>query len=78
MVIGFALETSDAIANATKKLNDKNLDAIVVNKVSTNTGFNSDSNQVTLIIRDGETIEFPLLTKSETSFKLLEVLAPLI
>ncbi len=78
LVIGFALETSDAIANATKKLSDKNLDAIVVNKVSTNTGFNSDSNQVTLILRDGEPIEFPLLTKSETSFKLLEVLAPLI
>ena len=78
LVIGFALETSDAIANATKKLSDKNLDAIVVNKVSTNTGFNSDTNQVTLILRDGEPIEFPLLTKSETSFKLLEVLAPLI
>ena len=78
LVIGFALETSDAIANAIKKLNDKNLDAIVVNKVSTTTGFNTDSNQVTLILRDGEPIEFPLLTKSETSFKLLEVLAPLI
>ena len=78
LVIGFALETSDAIANATKKLNEKNLDAIVVNKVSTTTGFNSDTNQVTFIARDKEPIEWPLLTKLETSRKLLEVLSSMI
>ncbi|MEE8403899.1 MAG: bifunctional phosphopantothenoylcysteine decarboxylase/phosphopantothenate--cysteine ligase CoaBC [candidate division Zixibacteria bacterium] len=78
LVIGFALETSDAIANATKKLNEKNLDAIVVNKVSTTTGFNSDTNQVTFIARNKEPIEWPLLTKLETSRKLLEVLSSMI
>ncbi|MEE8149092.1 MAG: bifunctional phosphopantothenoylcysteine decarboxylase/phosphopantothenate--cysteine ligase CoaBC [candidate division Zixibacteria bacterium] len=78
LVIGFALETSDAIANATKKLNEKNLDAIVVNKVSTTTGFNSDTNQVTFIARDKEPIEWPLQTKLETSRKLLEVLSSMI
>ncbi len=78
LVIGFALETSDAIANATKKLNEKNLDAIVVNKVSTTTGFNSDTNQVTFIARYKEPIEWPFLTKLETSRKLLEVLSSMI
>lgn len=78
LVIGFALETSDAIANATKKLSDKNLDAIVVNKVSTNTGFNTDTNQVTFIARDKEPDQWPLLSKFKTAQKILEKLSSMI
>ncbi len=78
LVIGFALETSDAIANATKKLDEKNLDAIVVNKVSTTTGFNTDTNQVTFIARHKEPDQWPLLSKFETAQKILEKLVTMI
>ncbi len=78
LVIGFALETSDAIANATKKLNEKNLDAIVVNKVSTTTGFNTDSNQVTFIARNNQPEQWKLMSKLETSRKILEKVSSMI
>ena len=78
LVIGFALETSDAIANATKKLNEKNLDAIVVNIPSTTTGFNTDSNQVTFIARNNQPEQWKLMSKLETSRKILEKVSSMI
>lgn len=78
LVIGFALETSDAIANATKKLNEKNLDAIVVNIPSTTTGFNTDTNQVTFISRNKQPERWELMSKLETSRKILEKVSSMI
>lgn len=55
IVVGFAAETQDAIANARTKLVRKALDMIVVNDVSDERiGFNSDDNAVTVITVDGE------------------------
>ena len=55
IVVGFAAETQDAIANARTKLVRKALDMIVVNDVSDQRiGFNSDDNAVTVITVDGE------------------------
>ncbi|MEJ2088707.1 MAG: bifunctional phosphopantothenoylcysteine decarboxylase/phosphopantothenate--cysteine ligase CoaBC [Gammaproteobacteria bacterium] len=55
LVVGFAAETHDAIANGREKLQRKGLDAIVVNDVSrSDIGFASDDNAATLIWADGE------------------------
>ena len=55
LVIGFAAETHDLKINARKKLHAKNCDAIVANDVSgSETGMESDENEVTIFFRDGE------------------------
>jgi len=50
LVIGFAAETNSAVQNAKIKLEEKNLDAIVVNDVSReDIGFESNENEVTFV-----------------------------
>lgn len=62
VVVGFAAETTQPLANARAKLQRKKLHAIVVNDVSQpDIGFNSDENAATLIWAEGET----QLAKSE-------------
>ncbi|MPN53228.1 hypothetical protein SDC9_200892 [bioreactor metagenome] len=54
ILVGFAAETDDLLANALGKLEKKNLDWICANDVSrSDIGFGSDENCVTLIGRDG-------------------------
>ena len=72
VVVGFAAETQDLINNARSKLNVKHLDLIVANNVSSlDSGFEVDTNQVTLLFPDGQTEPLPLLTKSEVADKVL-------
>src|SRR5436309_5167030 len=71
LVIGFAAETQNVIANARQKMAAKNLDAIVVNDVSQEgVGFDSDRNAVTIITHDGS-IEVPQTTKAEVARRVL-------
>ena len=72
LVIGFALETDNAVENAGKKMAAKNLDLIVVNSPSETTGFDSDTNQVTLISRDGKVEAWELMKKEKIATKLLD------
>lgn len=51
LLVGFALETENEIQNAKKKLHNKNLDFIVLNAPSANTGFTHDTNKITIIDR---------------------------
>lgn len=52
--VGFAAETQTVTANAQKKLSAKGINMIAANRVSgENSAFNSDSNELTLIDRDG-------------------------
>lgn len=54
-LIGFAMETEDLIANATKKLRDKNADFIVANSLTeSGSGFESDTNKVHLLSTDSD------------------------
>ncbi|MGH8014618.1 MAG: bifunctional phosphopantothenoylcysteine decarboxylase/phosphopantothenate--cysteine ligase CoaBC, partial [Candidatus Zixiibacteriota bacterium] len=78
VVVGFALETDNAIANARKKLKDKKLDAIVVNTPTNDSGFNTDTNRVTFIRKNQQPVELPLQTKSQIAVKILENLASLL
>ena len=77
-IIGFALETENGLANARGKLVDKNLDAIVLNHPTENTGFNSDTNQVTVIRRDNEPEPIPLLPKTQLAVKILEMVVDIL
>lgn len=74
-VIGFALETNDAEANAKDKLQRKNLDAIVLNSL-TNPGtcFGYDKNQVKVITPSGVVLETGVEDKMEIADKILTAL----
>ena len=67
-LIGFALETNDPEKNALKKLNKKNLDAIVLNSLSDKgAGFGFDTNKVTILDKSSNKLKFDLLSKDETA-----------
>lgn len=71
-IIGFALETDKEIENASLKLKNKNLDMIVLNSLrEKGAGFEHDTNKVTIIGRDGEKKELPLLSKFQTANYIL-------
>ena len=73
ILVGFAAETEDAVANAKKKLLEKNLDFIVVNDVTKpGAGFGSDTNQVKILYASGQVKELPLMTKEEVSQFILD------
>ena len=72
-LVGFAAETNDCLSNGERKLREKNLDWIVVNDVSLpECGFASDSNEVTLLGRNGEIVPIDLAPKLEVARILLE------
>lgn len=70
-VIGFALETQNELSNAKKKLKEKHLDLIVLNSPDKESGFEVDTNKVTIIKQDGKTIKLPLLSKFQAANKIL-------
>ena len=70
-VIGFALETENELSNAKKKLKEKNLDMIVLNSPGKESGFEGDTNKVTIVKQDGKTIKLPLLSKFQVANKIL-------
>ncbi|HCM05832.1 MAG TPA: bifunctional phosphopantothenoylcysteine decarboxylase/phosphopantothenate--cysteine ligase CoaBC [Oceanospirillales bacterium] len=74
-VVGFAAETQDVATYARGKLVSKNLNLIIANDVSnTEIGFNSDNNSVTAFWGENEQ-EFPCMSKSALSNKLIELIA---
>ena len=75
LVVGFAAETDDVIANATAKRVRKQCDWIVANDVSPETGIMGGSeNAVTLITPDGAE-DWPRLSKTETAKRLADRIA---
>jgi len=74
MLIGFAAETENLKQEAKRKLEAKNCDMVVANLVgaAADTGFESDSNEVLLALRSGETIEIPRASKREVAQKILD------
>ncbi|MBE0571731.1 MAG: bifunctional phosphopantothenoylcysteine decarboxylase/phosphopantothenate--cysteine ligase CoaBC [Ignavibacteriaceae bacterium] len=70
-IIGFALETQNELANAKKKLKEKHLDMIVLNSPGKESGFEVETNKVTLIRKDGKAIKPPLLSKFQVANKIL-------
>ena len=71
-VVCFAAETNDLLENAKKKLIRKNCDLIVANDIlAAGAGFQSDTNIVTLIDRDGSCEQLPLSSKRDVADTLL-------
>lgn len=73
VLVGFAAETENLEEYAQSKLENKNLDLIVANDVSIGSEtFGSDTNQVTLISRTGETVHWPRMSKREVANGILD------
>ena len=67
-LVGFALETTQEMANATDKMRRKNLDFIVMNSLrDAGAGFGHDTNKVTFLFPGGRREEFPLKSKKEVA-----------
>jgi len=73
IIVGFALETGDAVARGREKLAAKGLDLVVVNDATeAGAGFGVDTNRVTLVTAAGEEEAVPLLPKGEVADVILD------
>lgn len=76
VLVGFALESENALNYGKDKLERKNCNFIVVNSLEDKgAGFAHDSNKVVLLKNTGEQTEFPLQSKVALAFKLLQNIA---
>jgi len=75
VLVGFAAETDDLVANATAKLRAKHLDLIVANDVSApHVGFAHDTNAVTLLRPDAEPVEIDLASKRDVARAVIDTI----
>ena len=73
VLVGFAAETQDLDENAAAKLAAKNLDMIVGNLIgAAGTGFEADTNQVTLYFKDGSKEQPAMMPKAELAHVILD------
>jgi phosphopantothenoylcysteine decarboxylase/phosphopantothenate--cysteine ligase len=76
VLVGFAAETEDLEKNAKKKLAEKNLDIIAGNIVGhPDSGFESNTNEVTLFYKDGSKESLPVMEKADVAHILLDRIA---
>jgi phosphopantothenoylcysteine decarboxylase/phosphopantothenate--cysteine ligase len=79
IVVGFAAETDDLVANARKKLQRKNLDLMVANDVSRpGVGFDADTNAVKILDPQGNIEDVPILPKRQVADRILDRVAALL
>jgi phosphopantothenoylcysteine decarboxylase/phosphopantothenate--cysteine ligase len=73
LLVGFAAETDNLMAEARRKLETKHCDMVVGNLVNQDgTGFESDENEVVLVLNSGESIKLPRARKTEIAHKILD------
>jgi phosphopantothenoylcysteine decarboxylase / phosphopantothenate---cysteine ligase len=73
VLVGFAAETSDLIANAESKLRRKHLDLIIANDVSApGVGFQHDTNAVTILRAGGDALTVSLTDKRAIARAVLD------
>jgi phosphopantothenoylcysteine decarboxylase / phosphopantothenate---cysteine ligase len=78
IVVGFAAETTDLVANATEKMRRKRIDLVVANDVSAaDAGFEVDTNRAYLLDRHGGVEETPLETKTALANRILDAIVHL-
>ena len=76
ILIGFALETGDELANAREKLQKKNLDFIVLNSLNDpGAGFGTETNKISIIDKHNNLTEYGLKKKEETAADILAKLS---
>ncbi|MDO5654856.1 MAG: bifunctional phosphopantothenoylcysteine decarboxylase/phosphopantothenate--cysteine ligase CoaBC [Flavobacteriaceae bacterium] len=75
-LVGFALETNNALEHAKGKLLSKNADMIVLNSLEDEgAGFGKETNKVTFVTRDQPAQSFPLKSKAEVAEDILNFIA---
>ena len=75
VLVGFALETTNAIENGKDKLARKKLDLIVVNTLEDEgAGFGHDTNKISIIDNHNKITRFELMTKSQTAIEIVDYL----
>lgn len=73
ILVGFALETDHEYDNAKRKMKNKNLDMIVLNSLRNPlAGFNKDTNQITILLKDGAEKEYPAKSKREVAADIMD------
>ncbi len=74
VVVGFALETENGLANARSKLQNKALDFVILNDATEpGAGFEVTTNRVTILGRNGTQVDLPLLPKRDVAERILDV-----
>jgi len=77
--VGFAAESINLVENAREKLKQKGLDLIIANDITAgDSGFDTDTNRVTIIDREGKIESLPLMPKREVADKVLDRVAALL
>jgi phosphopantothenoylcysteine decarboxylase/phosphopantothenate--cysteine ligase len=73
LLIGFAAETENLVREARRKLESKNCDMVVANLVNQpGSGFESETNEVILVTRDSEPLQYGPAPKTEIAEKILD------
>jgi phosphopantothenoylcysteine decarboxylase/phosphopantothenate--cysteine ligase len=73
LLVGFAAETENLLAEARRKMESKNCDMVVGNLVNQEgSGFESDENEVVLVTRTGESVKLPRASKREIAGHILD------
>ena len=79
ILVGFAAETDDLVANARRKLERKALDLVVANDVGQpGAGFDVETNLVKILDAEGKVEDLPLLSKREVADRILDRVAALL
>ena len=79
VIVGFAAETDDLLANASAKLAAKHLDLIVANDVGApQVGFAHDTNAVTLLRPDAEPVEIDLASKRDVARAVIDTITDIL
>ena len=74
-MIGFALETENETENAQGKLKKKKLDYIVLNSLNDKgAGFKGDTNKISIIDRDNNSLDFELKSKKEVAIDIFNTI----
>jgi phosphopantothenoylcysteine decarboxylase/phosphopantothenate--cysteine ligase len=72
LLVGFALETDNGVEHAEEKMRRKNLDLIVLNSPSSDSGFETDTNRIVLLHSDGKRIDYALKPKNEVAADIVD------
>ena len=75
ILAGFALETDHEKDNALAKLQNKNLDLIVLNSLNDDgAGFNTDTNKVSILLSSGVVYDYPLKDKAQVAYDIANII----
>jgi phosphopantothenoylcysteine decarboxylase/phosphopantothenate--cysteine ligase len=75
IIVGFAAETDDVLANGRAKLAAKGCDLLVVNEVGERRAFETPDNAATILGRDGSVTDVPLRTKESLAHAVWDLVA---